>query len=310
MVESPEGERLLRVIPAPVDRALGAAVDGFLVDREAMRCTAKTLGMYRYTLGHFLAFLRGRAIAAPAAISAMEIRAFLVDLGRRGYADTTVHQHARAVKTWCRWLAAEGIVEASPFARVAMPRLDQRILPALTVDQLAAILRACACLRDTAVVLCLLDTGLRVSEFVALNVGDVDLRGGVVVVHLGKGRKDRVSFLGAKSRRALGRYLRSRGDLIDGAALWVSSTTGERLTANGLAEVLTRLGLRAGVVPCRPHLFRRTFALMSLRGGADIHSLARLMGHASIEVLRQYLDVQQADLQEVHRKAGPVDRLL
>jgi integrase/recombinase XerD len=219
-----------------------------------------------------------------------------------------VHVHARAVKTFCRWLLAEGLVPADPFARVSMPRLEKRILPALTSEDLGHLL-AVASDRERAVVLCLLDSGLRASEFVGLNVGDVDTRSGSVIVRQGKGRKDRVTFLGAKSRRALLRWLRCKGDRADSSALWTSENTGDRLTASGLLLLCRRLGYRAGVAHCSPHVFRRTFALFSLRAGADLHSLAAMMGHAGVEVLSHYLDLQQDDLHEVHRRCSPGDRL-
>ena len=71
----------------------------------------------------------------------------------------------------------------------------------------------------------------------------------------------------------------------------------------------TALGERAGVAHCHPHTFRRTFALWSLRGGMDVHTLAALMGHADIHVLKQYLALTGQDLQRAHREAGPVDKM-
>ena len=91
--------------------------------------------------------------------------------------------------------------------------------------------------------------------------------------------------------------------------VWASRNTGERLTANGLRQIVTRIGERAGVAHCHPHTFRRTFALWSLRGGMDVHTLAALMGHADIHVLKQYLALTGSDLQRAHKEAGPVDRM-
>lgn len=296
---------LLRVVPRPARSALAVAMDDFLLDREAMGCTAKTLEAYRYALGGFVAAVD---VTALMDVTPSVIRQFLVDLGRRGLADTTVHLHARCIKTWCRWMVVEGLLPADPMARVSMPRLATRVLPALTADQVTALMGV-ASVRDRAVLLVLLDSGCRASEFVGLRVGDVDLRTGVVIVHQGKGRKDRVTFLGAKSRLALRRYLRTRGDLEDVAPLVANVETGEPLAIAALQQLLVRIGDRAGISPLGPHLFRRTFALFSLRAGADLHSLAAMMGHAGVEVLSHYLDLQRDDLHEVHKRCSPGDRL-
>jgi site-specific recombinase XerD len=161
--------------------------------------------------------------------------------------------------------------------------------------------------RDKALLLALLDSGCRASEFTALDVGDVNLSTGSVIIRKGKGNKSRVTFLGVKVRRELGRYLRARHD--ECPALWVGRD-GQRLTYAGLRQVVRRRAIAAGVPVPSLHSFRRAFALACLRGGMDVYSLQRLMGHADLSVLRRYLAQTESDLQTAHVKAGPVDRLL
>ena len=123
-------------------------------------------------------------------------------------------------------------------------------------------------------------------------------------------RKDRTVYLGAKSRRALLNYYADAGWPDAQTPVWRNERTGARLTDSGLRQLLQHAGTAAGVVHCTPHTFRRTFALECLRGGMNVHALARLMGHADIQVLRQYLALVEADLKAAHEAAGPVDRLL
>ena len=99
-----------------------------------MRCTAQTLEYYRYALGGFLKYLETRNINRPEEIKATDIRAFLVSLQDRKMADTTIHLHARATKTFCRWLLAEDHTTVNPFERVTMPRLDKKTLAALPAE--------------------------------------------------------------------------------------------------------------------------------------------------------------------------------
>lgn len=186
--------------------------------------------------------------------------------------------------------------------RRAIPKLPKKILPAFEAADVQRLLAACE--RDRALVL--LDTGLRAAELVALNGGNVNERSGAVTVREGKRR---IVYLGAQARRALLKHWRERTPGA-GAPVWASVTTGARLTESGLRQLLKRLGRRAGVPHCHPHTFRRTFALESLRGSMDIYTLARLMGHENIAVLKPYLALAERDLQAAHAKASPVDRLL
>ena len=309
----------LRILPLVSDR-LSAALHAFLLSREAMRCTPKTLEHYRYTVGSFVAFLRGEGVTTLDAITSGHIRAFLVALQRRGVKDTTQHAHARGVKTFLRWLVSEGELDTSPMERVPMPRLDQRMPAPFTLEDITTLLNTCAIrtakgARDYALILALLDTGLRASELLSLRVGDIDLRSGLTTV-LGKGRKARQVRFGAKARGAVVKMLGFRPNAGHGAPLWTTcdrltgQLTEEALSLRGLQTILHRLGAQAGVMPCAPHRFRRTFALAMLRDGCDLHSLRLLMGHATLDVLQRYLALAGEDVERAHRMHSPADRLL
>ena len=92
--------------------------------------------------------------------------------------------------------------------------------------------------------------------------------------------------------------------------LFVSLRTGDRLTIYGVEQLTRRLGKRAGILPCSPHMFRRGFALQSLRNGMDVYSLAALMGHEDITVLKAYLRLVEADAQHAHRLYCPVNGMM
>jgi site-specific recombinase XerD len=149
--------------------SLEASVEAFLLDRRAMACTVKTLQTYEYALGSFLRFLAERAIADPTQISPGDIRAFPVYLQDRGLKDTTRHLHARCIKTWMFWLVEEGELESSPMRRVSMPRLEKRIPPPFSRDDVQKLLSCCdrrtaLGARNFAIAVTLLDTGLRVQD--------------------------------------------------------------------------------------------------------------------------------------------------
>jgi integrase/recombinase XerC len=300
-----KSEHLTLLKPAGYS-TLQAALDTFLLSRQAARCTPKTLEHYTYTCGNFASFLQERAVTTPEAITPNHIRQYLVALQRQGLKDTTQHAHARGIKTWLRWLVREGDLAENPMLRVDMPRLDARIPPPFSPDDVNKLLSACdrsvVGLRNRAIVIGLLDSGLRLSEFVSLRVGDVNMRTGLCSV-MGKGRKMRQVCFGAKSRAVMVKYLAALGDVEQNQPLW-------GLTTRGLQVMLHRLGRRAGVRPCGAHRFRRTFALWMLRDGCDLHSLRLLMGHSDLSILQRYLALAGEDIERAHKAHSPADTLL
>ena len=297
---------------------LDASLEAFLLGREAARCTPKTLQHYRYTCGSFINWLKCQGVTDPLAISAHHIRTYLVSLQRRGLRDTTQHAHARGVKAWLNWLVDEEYLDTSPMRKVRMPKLEERVLPPFAPEEVGKLLSVCdrrtaIGTRDYAIILTLLDTGLRASEFLLLYMGEINMRSGLVTI-LGKGRKQRTVRVGSRARSAVLLMLGHRSRVADGEALWIAYNAGgqERgaLSLDGLRSVLKRLGAKAGVKPCSAHRFRRTFALWCLRDGMDLHSLRMLMGHSSLAVLQRYLALAGEDLERAHIAHSPVDRLL
>jgi integrase/recombinase XerD len=191
--------------------------------------------------------------------------------------------------------------------------VPEEILDPVSEHTVKALLASCNTgewwgMRDYAVILTLLDTGLRASEFLALNVGDVDLTSGTVRVHHAKGRRARFAFLGESVREAIQNYL-GRREVHVSSALWVTRED-KRLSYTGLRDILRRRAKRVGVEAPTLHSFRRAFAILCLRRGVDIYSLQRLMGHSDLSVLRRYLAQTQEDLREAHQLASPADGLV
>lgn len=306
----------LTLRPPVVRTGLDFSLEGFMLSREAMRCTPKTLEHYEYTLGGFtkdLAQQGVRDVRDVRDITAHHIRAYLVGLQRRGLKDTTQHIHARGIRAWLNWLVVEGELQISPTRRVAMPRLEKRIPPPFSPQDVQTLLAACdrhtvLGARNYAIILTLLDTGLRAAEFCGLRVGDVDMRSGLATV-MGKGQKQRTVRVGAKARGAIVKMLGLRGEAASGDPLWATRAGGS-LGVHGLQTMLHRLGRQAGVMPCAPHRLRRTFALWCLRDGMDVHSLRMLMGHCTLDVLQRYLALAAEDVERAHKADSPVDKLL
>ncbi len=122
---------------------------------------------------------------------------------------------------------------------------------------------------QTAILLTHLDSGLQAAELCALDVGDLDIATGRVVVGHGKGGKGRIVFLGARARKAILRYLKTRDNLSPASPLWLTAD-GERLAYWGLRQMLRGRAHAAGVPEPSAHDYRRAFALLSLPAGCDV----------------------------------------
>jgi len=294
---------------------LRSEIEAFLIDRQARGLSPATLRFYRQKLHTIQRQLEGRGITEIGAISAVAVRTLLVELSR-SHNSGGVHGFYRALRAFLRWWEAETEPEdwRNPLRKVKPPRVDDPPLEPVSMDDLRAMLATCQRRRfygerDRALMLFLLDSGLRREEFRALNIGDIDMTNGTVTVRRGKGGKSRSTFVGAKTRLALVRYLRFRPEASDADPLWVTQQ-GTRLRANGLREILLRRARRAQVPAPSLHAFRRGFAVSALRAGCDLITLQRMLGHSSLAVVSRYLKQVEDDLREAHQRVGPVDNLL
>lgn len=294
---------------------LARDVGAFLTDRQARGLSPRTVDFHRDELANLAKFLKQQGITETRAITPTHLRAFLLDLGKRRKPGGT-HAAYRAARAFLKWYEAECEPDGwtNPIRKVSAPRVPQEVLQPANLAHVKAMLETCRRRtfmgdRDRAILLSLLDSGLQASEFLALNLDDMSLDTGAVVVRRGKGGKFRAAFLGHKAQRATLDYLRYRKDTAGASPLWMTCG-GERLTYWGLRQILRRRAERAGVPAPSPHDFRRAFALIALRNGVDLISLQRLLGHSDLSVIRRYLAQTEGNLQAAHAKASPVDKWL
>jgi integrase/recombinase XerD len=215
--------------------------------------------------------------------------------------------------------------------RVPAPKFQQAPVEPLSREQVEALLAACdfteraetefrrrfrmrrpSAKRDRAIILMLLDTGLRASELCALRVGDVDLRTGRVNIRhcpMGeaKGGKGRILFLGRSARRSVWRHLAERTDGDDPKVPLFTGRGARPLTRDSLRLLIKSIAARARVDNCFPPRFRHTFAITYLRGGGDVLTLQAILGHSTLEMVRRYARIAEIDLAAAHRRASPTD---
>jgi len=287
-------------------------IEAFLIDRKVQGMSAGTLYFYQKKLALFMSFLDGQAITRIFEISPTDIRQYIFELQESGHNSGGVHACYRALKTFLRWYEAEAEPGewSNPIKKVKAPKVPIEPLEPVQLEDVKAMILTCEKgnffgERDRAILYSLLDTGARASEFVSINLEDLNLVTGAILIRSGKGSKPRMVYLGKKSRKAVRAYLKQRNDL--SPALWITDD-GERLTYSGLRQIIRRRAKRAGIECPGLHDFRRAFALNFLRNNpGEIYALQRLMGHADIQVLRRYLAQTEQDIQAAHRRGSPVD---
>lgn len=294
----------LRLVPRH-DHKIRDAYDDFILSREAKLLSPKTITWYERTVGLFVEHLTENGLSEPENINPLHVRSFLTHHKERGLADASIHGFARVAKAFLKFLESEGYVERAPeFDMLRVTKEQKKILSPDDIKRLLIATRhGRNHVRDKALVLFLLDTGVRRSELSKLEWGDVNLKTGLVRIRAKntKRRNFRTVMAGAQTRRVLLRHRRAVDHDVHDSVFG--------LRGDGIRQVLRRLEERTGV-HATPHMFRHTAATLSLRNGMDIVSLQLMLGHSSLEVTRQYLQYTDEDLTEQHRKAGPVDRLL
>jgi integrase/recombinase XerD len=225
-----------------------------------------------------------------------------------------VHAAYRTIKVFLRWWKNETDLESwkNPIEKVTPPKVDKTPKEGISMENIEMLLETCdksfLGSRDRAIILALVDSGLRRAEFIALNIADVNMNNGSVFVRHGKGNKPRTSFFGNKCLREITRYLRHRENVKKDDPLWVTQS-GERLSYDGLRQMIRRRCEEIGIEEPGLHSFRRTFALQSLRNGCDIYSLMRMMGHESPETLQRYIKQTHEDIARAHDQSSPADNI-
>jgi integrase/recombinase XerC len=302
---------------------LRAAIDRFLAHLgEARRASANTVDAYQVDLLQLDAFVAERRPGAGVRdLDVLLLRGFLGHLART-HAPSSVARKISSVRTFLRFLHRHGEVEKNAAMELALPKVRRPLPTFVNVDAAAEVMVAppddtAEGLRDRALLEILYGAGLRVSEACGVGLDDLDLRSdrlGSVRV-LGKGSKERVVPLGHKAVAAIAAWLARRAELahpktgaIDPRALFVTKR-GARITRRAVGKLVHRYGaLGAGRADLHPHALRHTFATHLLDGGADLRSIQKMLGHASLSTTQRYAHVSMDQLLKVYDRAHPLAR--
>jgi len=308
---------------------LERAVYAFITANEVEGKSPNTISFYQAILNVFIRWIRTVGIGTVELrnITATHIREYLRYLqtehipygeghplhksGNR-LSPYGIKAHWATLSAFFNWAQQEGLIDENPMVRIARPKIPKKLKQGFTVEEIQKLLNVCRAkggkraARDIAIILFLLDTGCRISEVCQCRLEDVDLKTGRVKVR-GKGAKERFVYIGQKTKQALLKYIsKFRPQPQEGNWLFLTHD-GRKMTRFGMASLLARLGREAGIQKVHAHRFRHTMAIQFLRNGGDIFTLQRLLGHTTLDMVKEYLNILDADVEQTYRRASPVD---
>ena len=249
----------------------------------------------------------------PDDVTPRDLRGYVAALHEAGYARTSISRKLASLRSFYRFAQRRQLAQSNPAKPLRNPRGQRKLPHFLTNDEVLKLLDAPTtdkmATRDQAIFETMYSAGLRVSEVVGLNEGDLDFDQGIARVR-GKGRKERLSPLGTYAIDALQSYLPrrilSQKEPRGREAPVFVNKFGGRLTTRSVARMLEKYIKQTGLdARTTPHTLRHSFATHLLDRGADIRSVQELLGHKSLVTTQIYTHLSTANLREVYQRAHP-----
>ncbi|MDA0803426.1 MAG: tyrosine recombinase XerC [Planctomycetota bacterium] len=241
------------------------------------------------------------------------IRGYLAQMAHQNYSPATIARKIATLRSFHKWLERAGMIAKNPMTVIRTPRQPRRLPKAITVDQVEALLHApeggdTLGLRDRAILETMYSTGVRVSEVVALNMGDLQLQERQLRVR-GKGKRERIVPLGNQAAEALQVYIArlevDRGAPTPDAPLFVNKHA-TRLSSRSVRRKVSKYLKIAGLDPAiSPHTIRHSFATHLLNNGADLRAVQELLGHQSLSSTQVYTHLTTGRMREAYDRAHP-----
>lgn len=282
----------------------------YLAEMARRGASPHTLRNYGSDLAQFANYFEPPGTAAPD-IESLDINMlceWLSDLYDQSLSVSSIRRKMAAVRAMFKFLQQEGIITQNVAARLRKPKAIQKLPDVMSAEKTNNLIDSVAVQpekeRDIAILELLYGCGIRVSELVGINLGDLSLNDGWLRV-TGKGNKERQVPIGEKARAAVERYLAIRKSVPEQPALFLNSRAA-RLGDRQVRRLVKGYALVAvGDSTVHPHSFRHAYATHLLSDGADLRAIQELLGHARLSTTQKYTQVSLKDLQAVYDRAHP-----
>jgi integrase/recombinase XerD len=295
---------------------LKGMVSAFLSTRRLRNLSPNTITFYNQHLEKFLEFMESHyPDVSLEQIDHTVLREYVSGL-KENHSAGGVNHHIKVLKILFKFMVEEGVISANPSKKISRIKTDQTAIATFSNSQIMAMLEVTKHqmdfpgIRNYALITSLYDTGCRISELLELKVDDIQLDEKILTVR-GKGGKTRVVPFGDRSLIGLVKYLNKRNKLHSNGGLLFLTKFGDPLTRRMTAKIIERIGDKAKVENVRlsAHTFRHTFAKNWLMNGGDIFSLQKILGHRTLDMVRNYVNITFKDIQSQHSKFSPGDNL-
>lgn len=293
---------------------IGKGIRKFLDSlRGERQASAHTLRAYGNELQRFAQYLGPELRWKD--VDHVAIRGFLSYLHGRGLSKVSVARALAALRSMYKWLAREGLVRQNPAKLVATPRLPKKLPRVPTLEEMNGLLdsrmpeNAAFPERDRAIFELLYGCGLRNSELVGIELGDIDAANGVVLVR-GKGKKQRYVPLEGAAAQALADYRAARHRLLQETRqstqrLFINRRGGP-LTTRSVGRIVKQIAVAKGLPPdVHPHTLRHAFGTHMLSEGADLRAIQELLGHERLSTTQKYTQLSMTQVMEVYDRTHP-----
>ncbi|MBR4944815.1 MAG: tyrosine recombinase XerC [Peptococcaceae bacterium] len=276
-------------------------------------CSQNTITAYRKDLEQFGQFLAEQNLSVEE-LEYRDLRYYMASLQKdQELKKTTLSRKTAAIKSFCKFLNREGLIEHNPADLLSAPKKEKHLPSVINEIDMTAFLDDFLSgseplqLRNKAIFELLYSSGLRVSELVELDMQEFGKQKGILRI-FGKGGKERIVPVGEQAQNAVARYLESGRPLLlknEEQALFLNQQGG-RLTSRGVEYILEQY-VKKGALKYKvsPHVFRHSFATHLLDNGADLRVIQELLGHESLSTTQVYTEVSKTHLQQIYRKAHP-----
>jgi len=274
------------------------------------RLSAHTDSNYRRDLNLFAGYCERVHLDEWSTIDSQHVRSFASAEFRRGQSPRTIQRRLSALRSFFNYLLRESALKSNPAIEVQAPKAGKRLPQTIDADQMARLLSYRTddevSVRDKAIMELFYSSGLRLSELVDLNLGDVDLRDRMVRV-TGKGNKTRLVPVGRYAVDAISAWLKNRTALCaPGEPALFVSRRGGRLAQRSIQARMEHCARKQGLgVHMHPHMFRHSFATHLLESSQDLRAVQELLGHANIATTQVYTHLDFQHLAKIYDKAHP-----
>lgn len=307
---------LTSVFQPKEDDSFDECMDGFIRTLIANRRSSHTVDYYRKCLRVLTQVLREQGYPT-------RLRRITESVLVEGYIkystevkrmrETSIQTNLRAFRAFFNWAVSSGIIEESPMKNIRIGKAKVAAVETFTSEQIIELLsqpnlETFVGLRDYTIMVTLLETGIRLRELVDVELGDVRFNDSQILIH-GKNGHDRLVPFQARMAKVLRKYINIRGKS-ETEALFITHDDG-KMSRKAVQDRLAKYGRMAMIenVRCSPHTFRHTFAKMSVRNGANIFALQKILGHSTMDMVRTYVNLFSTEVNEEHRRFSPLENL-